>query len=87
MQPRAKALALRDVLFDRITIDYRSVAGRSPFVAAMRRLFESAPRHVGHQAVRSGRASGRPRRREAQLIALLTLARLDVLAIGAGTSA
>jgi hypothetical protein len=44
----------------------RSVIGRSPVVAAMCRVFESAPRHVDHRAVRSGRASGRPLRREAQ---------------------
>jgi hypothetical protein len=32
----------------------------------MRRVFESAPRQVGHQVVRSGSASGRPQRREVQ---------------------
>jgi hypothetical protein len=44
----------------------RSVIGRSPVGAAMRRVFESAPRHVDHQVVRLGSASGRPLRREAQ---------------------
>jgi Pyrimidine dimer DNA glycosylase len=42
------------------------IAGRSPVVAAMRRVFESAPRHVDHQVLRSGIASGHPLRREAQ---------------------
>jgi hypothetical protein len=44
----------------------RSVVARSPVGAAMRRVFEAAPRHVDHQAVRSGSASERPIRREAQ---------------------
>jgi len=35
----------------------------------MRRVFESAPRHGDHQAVRSGSAAARPRRREAQAMA------------------
>ena len=42
----------------------RLVIGRSPIVAATRRVFESAPRHVDHRAVRSDNASGPPRGRE-----------------------
>ena len=44
-----------------------SVIARSWVDAAMRRVLASAPRPVDHQAVHSGSASGRSRRRAAQV--------------------